>query len=517
MKVVTAQQMQALDRKAIEEYGIPGIVLMENAGRGAARAIREAFPDLPDRTVAVLAGKGNNGGDGFVIARDLLNDGIAVEVFLLADPEDLRGDAAVNGRVYFKMGGKFTSLTSVEAFERLKPGLGRFSLFVDAIFGTGLSSEIRGLPKEVIDEVNRLGKPVVAIDVPSGLDASSGRPLGATVRADFTLTFGLPKTGLLTPPGTDYAGEVRVIDISLPRPLVEREPITIHLVEAGEIRGLLSPPRPRNAHKGDFGHLLVLAGSPGKTGAACLTCEAALRMGAGLVTLGIPESLNPILEAKLTEAMTEPLPETGGKTLGLAAYDRILALCEGKRAVVIGPGLGTTEETRTLVLRLLKAIDLPVVLDADGLTALASAPDGFSSLENPRLVLTPHPGEMARLLGITAGAVQADRIGLATGFARDRRVHLVLKGYRTLTVTPEGEVYINPTGNPGMATGGTGDVLTGMIGSLLCQGIDVADGVRAAVYLHGLAGDQAAAEMGERSLVAGDLIRSLPPVLQSLR
>jgi ADP-dependent NAD(P)H-hydrate dehydratase / NAD(P)H-hydrate epimerase len=515
MKVVTAQQMQALDRKAIEEYGIPGIVLMENAGRGAARAIREAFPDLPLRMVAVLAGKGNNGGDGFVIARDFLNGGIAVEVLLLAVPEDLRGDAAVNGRAFLKMGGKLTSLASVESFDRFKSGLGRFNLFVDALFGTGLASEVRGLPKEVIDEVNRLGKPVVAIDVPSGLDASSGRPLGTAVRADFTLTFGLPKTGLLTPPGTDYAGEVRVIDIGLPRPLVEREPIRTHLVEGGEIRRFLSHPRPRNTHKGDFGHLLVLAGSPGKTGAACLACEAALRMGAGLVTLGIPESLNPIMEAKLTEAMTEPLPETEGKGMGLAAYDRILALCEGKKAVVIGPGLGTAEETRSLVLRLLKTIDLPVVLDADGLTALASAPEGFS-IENPALVLTPHPGEMGRLLGITAGAVQADRISLATGFARDRRVHLVLKGYRTLTVTPGGEVFINPTGNPGMATGGTGDVLTGMIGGLLCQGVDIEDGVKAAVYLHGLAGDRAAVETGERSLVAGDLIRSLPPVLQSL-
>jgi NAD(P)H-hydrate epimerase len=308
-------------------------------------------------------------------------------------------------------------------------------------------------------------------------------------------------------------GELKVLDIGIPRKLVEEEKIQTTLLENDKIQKLLSVRRRPDTHKGDYGHLLVVAGSVGKTGAAAMACQAALRMGAGLVTLAIPKSLNPIMEMKLTEAMTEPLPETPKQTLSLRGLNAILRLCENKKAVIIGPGIGTEKETQSLVLKLLRALELPVILDADGLTALATQPK-FLPASNRSLILTPHPGEMARLLQSTPKEVQDNRIATSRDFAQSRQVHLILKGYRTLIATPKGEVFINPTGNPGMASGGTGDVLTGMLGGLLSQGLDLLTSLQVAVYLHGLAGDVVARERGEKSLIATDLIEQLPSLLQ---
>jgi ADP-dependent NAD(P)H-hydrate dehydratase / NAD(P)H-hydrate epimerase len=513
MKVTTAQQMQEMDRKAIEIYGIPGIVLMENAGRGATEAIVDAFPDLLKRRVAIFSGKGNNGGDGFVIARYLQNLGASVKVFLLAEPKALRGDAETNLRIFLKMKGEVLPVPSTKEFRLVNKDLEQFDLLIDAIFGTGLDSEVRGYYRDVIDRLNALQRPIVAVDIPSGLDANTGKPLGAAIRASLTVTFGLPKIGHLISPGIEYAGELKIVDIGFPGRLVEETKTQTHLIDREEIRRHLSQPRRPDAHKGDYGHLLVLAGSVGKTGAAAMACEGAMRMGAGLVTLGIPKSLNAIMEVKLTEAMTEPLPETPNQTLSLKAFDSILRLCENKKALVIGPGMGTLKETQSLILRLIKAVDLPVVIDADGLTALATQPK-MLPLANSSLVLTPHPGEMARLIGSTAREVQGDRIGVARDFSRSGRLHLALKGHRTLIATPQGEIFINPTGNPGMASGGTGDVLTGMIGGLICQGVDLLSSLQISVYLHGLAGDRVAREKGEKSLVATDILKKIPEVLQ---
>ncbi len=513
MKVVTTEQMQHLDREAIETYGIPGVVLMENAGRGAAEVILKTFPDLPRNSVAIVVGKGNNGGDGFVIARYLLNRGIPARVFLLADPRILRGDAETNRRIFLRMKGEITPVPSYKEFLNVKKDLEKFDLFIDGIFGTGLDAEVRGYHREVIDYLNTLHKPIVAIDTPSGLDADTGKPLGTAIRAALTITFGLPKVGLLIPPGIDYAGDLKIVDIGIPRKLIEEEKVQTHLLEGGEIRRWLSIPRLRDSHKGDYGHLLVLAGSVGKTGAAAMASDAALRVGAGLVTLGIPKSLNAILEVKLTEVMTEPLLETAKQTLSLRAFHPILRLCEGKKAVIIGPGIGTLKETQALVLKLIRTLDLPTVLDADGLTALSTQIKTLPAKKRP-LILTPHPGEMARLTGLTPKQVQEDRIGICRNFSKSHRVYLILKGHRTLIATPHGELFINPTGNPGMATGGTGDVLTGMIGGLICQGFDILSSLQMAVYLHGLAGDRASFEKGERSLVATDLIERIPVVLQ---
>jgi NAD(P)H-hydrate epimerase len=411
------------------------------------------------------------------------------------------------------MKGEVVSITSSAEYQRIKKDLETFDLLIDGIFGTGLDAEVRGYYREAIHHLNSLKIPIVAIDIPSGLDATSGKPLGAAIRASLTITFGLPKVGHLISPGVDYVGELKVLDIGIPRALVKEERILTHLLEEEEIRKWLSSRRSRNTHKGDYGHLFVLAGSVGKTGAAAMACEAALRMGAGLVTLGIPKSLNPIMEVKLTEVMTEPLPETAKQTPSLKAFDLILRLCENKKAVIIGPGLGTVKETQLLILKLINALNLPIIVDADGLTALATAPKTLP-LKDRAPILTPHPGEMARLIGSSAKEVQEDRIGISRTFSHSRNVFLVLKGHRTLIATPQKEIYINPTGNPGMATGGTGDVLTGMIGGLICQGWDIPKSLQTAVYLHGLAGDIVAREKGERALVATDLIEKIPGLLQ---
>lgn len=515
MKVATAEQMQELDRKSIEVYKIPGIVLMENAGRGAAEVISKTFQDIQQRKVAVIAGKGNNGGDGFVIARHLMNQGATVKVFLLTDPRALRGDAETNYQIFSRMKGEVLPLPSSKDYQKIKKDLEKFDLLVDGIFGTGLDAEVRGYYREVIDHLNTLQKPIVAIDIPSGLDANTGKPFGTAIKATLTITFGLPKIGLLISPGLDYAGEVKVIDIGIPKKMVDEEKIHTYLLEGDEIRRWARTRRRPESHKGDYGHLLVLAGSVGKTGAAAMACEAALRMGAGLVTLAIPKSLNPIMEMKLTEVMTEPLPETPKQTLSLRAYSSILRLCENKSAVVIGPGIGTFKETQALVLKLVRTLEIPLIIDADGITALSTQPKIFP-LTNRNLVLTPHPGEMARLIRSTPKEIQGDRIGVSRNFAQSNHLYLVLKGHRSLIATPTGEIFINPTGNPGMASGGTGDVLTGMIGGLVCQGLDILTSLQISVYLHGWAGDEVAREIGEKSLVATDLLRKIPTLLQGM-
>jgi NAD(P)H-hydrate epimerase len=411
------------------------------------------------------------------------------------------------------MKGEVISVPSSKDYIKIKRDLEKFDILVDGIFGTGLDAEVRGYYREVIDHLNTLQKPLVAIDIPSGLDADTGKPLGTAIRASLTITFGLPKIGHLIPPGLDYVGKVKIIDIGIPKRLIEEEKIPTYLLEKEEIQRWLSIPRHPDTHKGDYGHLLVIAGSVGKTGAAAMACQAALRMGAGLVTLVIPKSLNAIMEMKLTEVMTEPLPETPKQTLSLRAFSTIVRLCENKRAVIIGPGLGTFKETQSLVLKLIRTLDLPIILDADGLTALATQPKTLPT-SNRSLILTPHPGEMARLIRSTVKEVLEDRIGLSRNFSQSQHVHLILKGHPTLITTPKGETFINPTGNPGMASGGTGDVLTGMIGGLICQGFDILPSLQIAVYLHGKAGDEGVQTMGEKSLIATDIIEKIPALLK---
>jgi hydroxyethylthiazole kinase-like uncharacterized protein yjeF len=512
MKLATASQMQDLDRKTIQGCGIAGIVLMENAGRGAAELLVRSFPEVRTGWVAVLAGRGNNGGDGFVMARHLMNWGIATKVYLFSSTDDVKGDARTNLESWLKIGGELIEIPYRGNFTKSKKELADASLIVDALFGTGLHSEVTGVVKDVISFINSLPTPVMAVDIPSGLDATGGTVLGAAMRADLTATFGLAKIGQAVEPGIDYVGRLDVVDIGIPRSVIAEVDITVHLIDPEELHPGLLDPRPSQAHKGDYGHLFVLAGSPGKTGAAAMICQGAVRTGAGLVTLGISASLNPILEAKLTEAMTEPLPDAGSGYLSPDASERITQLLKGKTACALGPGISTQPQVQELLLALVPAITVPLIIDADGITAVASRPEIMKECKGP-VILTPHPGEMARLVGITPKKVQDDRIGVAKNFATTYECIVVLKGNRTVIATPDEKVYINPTGNPGMASGGMGDVLTGMIGGLIAQGLSPVDAALWGVYLHGLAGDIAVQTVGEISLIAGDILDYLPDAL----
>ncbi|MGO8760889.1 MAG: NAD(P)H-hydrate dehydratase [Desulfobaccales bacterium] len=509
MKLVTASTMRELDRRAIQDLGIPSLVLMENAGRTTYRILRREFLCLPGE-VAVLAGPGNNGGDGFVVARYLANAGLPVAVFLLGPRDRVSQDARVNLEILAHLG---IAVAEVLTEADLNPAIHRLAqagLIVDALLGTGLNSPVQGLMAALIERVNHLKAPVLAVDIPTGLSADTGEVLGVALKAQVTVTYGWPKLGQVLPPGRDYVGRLWQADIGIP-PILARD-LPLELAEAREMRALL-PPRPFGSHKGTFGHLLVLAGSQGKTGAAAMTAEAALRAGAGLVTLGVPASLNDILEAKLTEAMTLPLPEApGARALGAAAWTPILEFLDEKSTLALGPGLGTHPETRDLVRRLVQDLPQPMVIDADGLNNLAGAAAGLKNAAGPR-ILTPHPGEMARLIGLTIPEVQARRLDLARETAARFGVTLVLKGAQTVVAAPDGRASLNSTGNPALASGGTGDVLTGLIGGFLAQGLAPWDAARLGVYLHGLAADFFVSRHGQRGMIAGDLLSVLPQML----
>jgi NAD(P)H-hydrate epimerase len=522
MKVVTAQEMQQLDRRAIEDCGIPGVILMENAGLGVLREMTRRYGDLTGKMVTVVAGKGNNGGDGFVVARHLYQKGIRVKVYLTGQKDSVKGDAKVNLQIYTKIGGELQELEGSKItgrdLETLRSVLNQSHVIVDAIFGTGLTST-RSDPSgliisQIINLMNESGRPIVAVDIPSGICADTGEILGTAVMADLTVTFGLPKRGHYLYPGAAYRGVLRVVDIGIPKSLVTESSCSVHLLTSSEIKKEM-PVRPADAHKGNFGHVLVIGGSVGKTGASAMAAQAALRVGAGLVTLAIPSSLNPIMEQKLTEVMTAPLPETPVQTLSLTAEKDLLDLAQDKSVVILGPGLSTHPETQELVRKLLDSLRLPIVLDADGINALGGHMQQFAQT-NTQIVLTPHPGEMGRLLGVTSQKVQGNRLETARAFAQQHHVWLILKGAHTIIADPVGNLFINPTGNEGMATAGTGDVLAGMLGGFISQGLDPLQASKVGVYLHGLAGDLAAGQKGTRSMIAGDLIECIPLAIQKI-
>jgi NAD(P)H-hydrate epimerase len=512
MIFMTREQMRRYDEVAIEKYGVPGPVLMENAGRGATRVVIEAARDRSG-PITIVCGKGNNGGDGFVIARHLINMGRLASVLLLGRREELVGDARTNADILASMQGPITELDSGRDVKTLPGQLKGSAVVVDAIFGTGLEREVTGLYSKAIQAINEVQAPVVAVDLPSGLDADTGRPLGVAVRADATATFACLKRGLVIHPGVDFAGEVSVVDIGAPARIVQEVGFDGQVLEEGDIRACFQP-RERNVHKGTYGHLLVVAGSPGKSGAAIMAGFAALRAGAGLVTLAVPGELMPAIEAaKPPEVMLEPLLDTLDSEVDETALTRLDELLADKTAVVVGPGCGLTESMGKLLEALVTRTSAPLVVDADGITLLSRLPATILDGRGRPIVLTPHPGEMSRLLWKSAAEIQEERIPLAREYARAKKVHLVLKGARTVIASPTGDVWVNPTGNPGMASGGTGDVLTGMIGGLLAQGLRTEDGVAAGVFLHGLAGDRAVQETGERALVAGDLMAAIPDLL----
>lgn len=528
MILVTAGQIQRMDHKAINSFGIPGMVLMENAGRGALEMFVRKFgplgkqnlgkQSLGKQRVGIFAGRGNNGGDGFVIGRYLMEKGIMTTIFLLSTRDKLTGDARANMFLAQKLvektpGAKLIEIPDANILARQKNNILHQDLFVDAIFGTGLNSDVRGFYKEVIELMNGSKKPVFAIDIPSGLNSDTGEVMGVAVKARATATFAFAKAGHILHPGNQHTGDLEIIDIGIPGFIVKDEDPNLFLMEPRDIAPLFSP-RKFESHKGSFGHLLVIAGSPGKTGAAALCANAAMRSGTGLVTLGVAQSLNPILEPQVTEPMTVPLPETTGGCLSEASLAPIQTLLKDKQALALGPGLGTGTATQTLVKKLVQETLVPLVIDADGLNCIAGSLELFKSRKAPT-ILTPHPGEMARLTKKTTKEIQADRRGIATQFALEYQVVLVLKGAQTLVCCPDGKTFICPAGNPGMASGGMGDVLTGMIAGFIAQGFTAEEASMAGVFIHGLCGDFLA-EKTRFGFLASDMLPAIPKTIHGL-
>lgn len=513
LKVVDSETMRAIDEEAIKGYGLPGIALMENAGRSVVEVILKNFPNLKDKNISIFCGKGNNGGDGLVVARHLQNNGVKPSVYLFGEEESITGDSAINLNVWKEMGGVVHPVLSESDLKQHNISIIHSTLLVDALLGTGLKKDVKGVYSDAISLLNHANIPVVSVDSPSGLDCSTGKVLGKAVKADITVTFGLPKIGLMIHPGVEHTGKLVTTDIGIPSSIIETIDSPYTLLDDRHIGKSLVKRNPE-FHKGDGGHLFILAGSQGKTGAASLASMAALRVGAGLVTLGIPDSLNPIMEEKLTEVMTCPLTETKEKTVSLEALGEIKEALKGKSVLAIGPGISTHPEVKKLVLKLIEEIDMPMILDADALNCVAGNTKIFNNRKSP-VILTPHPGEMARLTETSSSHVQEERLEIAGNFSVKHSVTLVLKGSRTLIADPKGHIYINPTGNPGMASAGTGDVLTGVIGGLLCQGYSPLDSATIGVYLHGLAGDRVAEKNGMVGLIASDLLEELPGVIKS--
>jgi NAD(P)H-hydrate epimerase len=514
MYLVSAREMRELDRLTIEKYGTPGHVLMERAGEGATEALLQTFPYVRQAPVLIFAGKGNNGGDGLVVARLLKQKGIKCEVLLTARKAEVTGDALRNLTAFQRMRGRVTEITEPPHLDLVQHKLQRCGLVVDALLGTGLNAPVQGFMAALIELINTSGVPVMAIDIPSGLDADRGEPLGTAIQAELTVTFGYPKLGQISEHGLAHVGRLVVADIGIaPEALATVRPQT-SLLTIEEV-GRLVRVRRVAAHKGDFGHLLVLAGARGKSGAALLCGGAALRVGTGLVSLAGPSSLNAVFSAVLIEAMTIPLPERPDGSLSLAERELAEAL-GGKSAVAFGPGVGVSADTIGLTRWLLVHSERPLVIDADGLNCLATDLAVLHDAKSP-VVLTPHPGEMARLVNLRNAEVQARRLEVARTFATTYRCYLVLKGAQTVIAAPDGQAWINPTGNPGMASGGMGDVLTGIVAGLLAQGYPAEEACILGVFLHGYAGDLAAQEKGEAGILARDVIERLPIGLRALR
>lgn len=506
MKLVTADEMREMDRRTIEDWGMPGVVLMENAGRAIADLCDRLLQEMaPGRTV-VVAGKGNNGGDGFVVARWLHWAGHEVEVLLLAEGDELSGDAATNYRFAKRMGVAIREQATRAVMDERLAGA---RLIVDGVLGTGVSGEVRGSAREAIEAMNAADAPVVAVDIPTGVDGDSGAILGDAVWAAYTVTMAVPKIGLYQYPGRERCGEIMVAPIGMPRELTEAEELRTNLTQESDAAWML-PGRSPDMHKGDAGRLLVIAGSVGMTGAAAMTALAATRSGAGLVYVACPESLNDVLETKCTEVLTRPMPETDARSLALAAEERLVEFADGMDAVVLGPGLSQDDESAELARRLAMRLELPMVIDADGLNAFAGRAEQLRERPAPT-VITPHPGEFARLTERSIGEVQADRLSAARDLARRAEVIVLLKGAGTVIAAPDGEAWVNPTGNAGLASGGTGDVLSGMIGAFLAGGSTALQAAVAGAFYHGRAAEIAAGP-GERGLVAPMLLEVLPGI-----
>jgi hydroxyethylthiazole kinase-like uncharacterized protein yjeF len=501
MKIVSAAEMRAIDRATSERFCVPSLTLMENAGAAVAEHVRAFYGD---GKIVVVCGKGNNGGDGFVAARLLHQAGKKIEVILLADPAELRGDAAT---MYERLPLAAKAVKSVADLRALGAAPLKADLYVDAILGTGFKPPVSGLYAEAIPMMNASEAPVVAVDIPSGADADAmGPQSGMIARANAIVTFTAPRPAHIF--GALTTGRTYVADIGSPAEAIVSS-LQLNVITSRDFAAMLEP-RPAESNKGNYGHVLLVGGSVGKAGSVAMAGMSALRAGAGLATVATAKSALATVAGFYPELMTEPLAETGDGTISTHAGERLAALAEGKSVIGIGPGISRVPETSELVRAIVRRCEVPIVLDADGLNAFEGMTNELNG-KGRTLVITPHPGEMARLCGCTIAEVQKDRLGVARKFAREHELIVVLKGHRTLVVEPGGEVWVNTTGNPGMSTGGTGDILTGMVAGMIAQyPKDVLMAVCAAVHLHGLAGDVMRERVGEHSLVATDLLAGLP-------
>ncbi len=516
MKILTAEQLREIDRLSIEKYGIPGILLMENAGMRVVEALEERFENLDELTIGIVCGKGSNGGDGFVVARQLMLKGCFPFVFLLAAEDEVKGDAKTNLNILKALGCPPTVITNEHDWDEEKLELLDADILIDALLGTGLTKPVEGLYRAVIESLSEdfPAATIVSVDVPSGLPSNGAYPIGPAVDADLTVTFTALKPCLVLPPNHERAGDVVVAEIGSPPDLLESDELKVSLIQPEDFPEAQYG-RPDDSNKSTYGKVLVIGGSRGKSGAAAMTGQAALRAGAGLVTVATAASVLPIVASTMPELMTEPLQETAEGTI---AAQTIWNIVEGKNVLAIGPGMTTSGETSAFVRSVVRDVSMPVVIDADGINAFVGFTDELRG-NGRAIIITPHPGEMARLIGEDVEHVVANRVDVARDFAIARKIYVVLKGFRTVVATPDGRLFINPTGSPGMATGGAGDILTGMVAGILCQEHlgDFVERLCLAVYLHGLAGDLAADEMGEETMTATDLLRFLPKAWNELR
>jgi NAD(P)H-hydrate epimerase len=526
MKILKAAEMAEVDRLTTEVYGIPSILLMESAGRSVIDELAGVFPDIDRRRVLVLCGRGNNGGDGLVAARHLISRGAHPEVLFLGDPDRLKGDALANWKMIRRLDPDLHVLAGAAERRRTLKNTEPPDVIIDAMFGTGLSKPIGPDFRFAVEWINRSAARsfVTAVDIPSGLMADSSQIPGPVVRAHLTVTFTAPKPALLLHPAAAAAGRVVRVHIGSPHDLISEEKYRLEWVDEALVRGTL-PRRDRDSHKGHFGHIFVLAGSRGKSGAAIMTGLAALRSGAGLVTLMLPESLEKDVFGRVPELMTEYLPQTASGAMDVSGREKILGFLEAAQTVVIGPGMGAAASTQNLIRAIVRRAPVPVVLDADGLNAFAHRTSQLRNEEGNPIVITPHPGEMARLIGVRIPKIQRCRLETAGRFAEETGCYTVLKGYQTVLGTPCGRILVNSTGNPGMATGGSGDILSGMVGRFVAgwfrnrrrSPVRLEEHVAAAVFLHGWAGDIAAEKRGEESLIATDMLPCLPEAFKRLR
>ncbi|HRW11503.1 MAG TPA: NAD(P)H-hydrate dehydratase [Syntrophomonas sp.] len=513
MKLITADEMKAIDRRASKDYLIPSIVLMENAGMRTTEKIVELLDGVQERCIIILVGRGNNGGDGLVIARHLLNAGAQVDVFMCAEADQLSGDAAINYAILDRMKGRIHPLRQEADRERFIMALLQADMVVDALYGIGFRGSLSEFEAEIARLVNQSQSMVLAVDIPSGLEADTGQVNGIAFKADYTVTFALPKRGMILGRDRQHVGQLTVADISIPGALLKDEALQLQIIT----KEMVSPyfkPRNSNTHKGSYGHTLVIGGSMGMSGAVVMTAWAALRCGAGLATLALPDKI--VSAAGLVpEIMSRGLPSTSQGAIAAEACPILENLLGTVSVCALGPGMSRYGEGHAVVKTVLEKAGIPVLIDADGLNALQGDTEILRDRQVP-IVITPHPGEMARLTGRSVEEIQNQRIDISRDYASEWGVTIVLKGHHTIVAHPSGQVFINVNGNPGMATAGSGDVLSGIIAGLMAQGMKPTEAAVAGVYLHGWAGDEAARHQGQRSLTATDLIHRMSDVINSL-